>query len=161
MPPTPSIERTVTGKPVTAGYGRTLGGEVKSSNPLNFLDESNPLDYLLVYAYRRGTPRIFTPSGTLALGMGSSAIIDYLAAHPKAGVIMQGTGGIRKLRWAREGMGKSSGVRNIYYYHDEYMPLYLWTIFGKGERDNLTRAEQNALRRLVRTLIETRRKHHG
>jgi hypothetical protein len=90
-----------------------------------------------------------------------TAIIDYLAAHPKAGVIMQGTGGIRKLRWAREGMGKSSGVRNIYYYHGEYMPLYLWTIFGKGERDNLTRAEQNALRRLVRTLIETRRKHHG
>jgi hypothetical protein len=35
---------------------RTLGGEEKSSNPSNFLDESNPLDYLLVYAYRRGTP---------------------------------------------------------------------------------------------------------
>jgi hypothetical protein len=90
-----------------------------------------------------------------------TAIVDYLAAHPKAGVIMQGTGGIRKLRWAREGMGKSGGVRVIYYYHDEHMPLYLLTIFGKGERDNLTRAEQNALRRLVRTLIDTRRKHHG
>ena len=90
-----------------------------------------------------------------------TAIVDYLAAHPKAGVIMQGTGGIRKLRWAREGMGKSGGVRIIYYYHDEHRPLYLLTIFGKGERDNLTRAEQNALRRLVRTLIDTRRKHHG
>jgi hypothetical protein len=88
-------------------------------------------------------------------------IVDYLAAHPKAGVIMRGTGGIRKLRWAREGMGKSGGVRVIYYYHDERMPLYLLTMFGKGERDNLTKAEQNALRRLVRTLIETRRKHHG
>jgi hypothetical protein len=90
-----------------------------------------------------------------------TAIVEYLAAHPKAGVIMQGTGGIRKFRWAREGMGKSGGVRVIYYYHNEHMPLYLLTMFGKGERDNLTKAEQNALRRLVRTLIETRRKHHG
>ena len=87
-------------------------------------------------------------------------IVDYLAAHPKAGVVMQGTGGIRKLRWVREGMGKRGGVRVIYYYHDERMPLYLLTIFGKGEKDNLTKAEQNALRRLVRMLIETRRKRH-
>ena len=87
-------------------------------------------------------------------------LVDYLAAHPKAGVIMRGTGGIRKLRWARAGMGKSGGVRAIYYYHDEQMPLYLLTIFGKGTKDNLTQAEQNALRRLVRTLIATRRPHH-
>jgi hypothetical protein len=88
-------------------------------------------------------------------------IVDYLAAHPKAGAVMQGTGGVRKLRWAREGMGKRGGVRVIYYYHNEHMPLYLLTVFGKGEKDNLTKAEQNALRRLVRTLIEARRKHHG
>jgi len=76
------------------------------------------------------------------------------------GVVMQGTGGIRKLRWAREGMGKRSGVRVIYYYHDEHMPVYLLTVFGKGEKDNLTKAEQHALRKLVRSLIEARRKHH-
>jgi hypothetical protein len=40
------------------------------------------------------------------------------------------------------------------------MPLYLLTVFGKGAKDNLTKAEQNALRRLVRMLIETWRKHH-
>ena len=87
-------------------------------------------------------------------------LVDYLAGHPKAGVVMQGTGGIRKLRWAREGMGKRSGVRVIYYYHDKHMPVYLLTVFGKGEKDNLTKAEQHALRRLVRTLIEARRTHH-
>jgi hypothetical protein len=87
-------------------------------------------------------------------------LVDYLAPHPKAGVIMRGTGGIRKLRWARAGMGKSGGVRVIYYYHDEHMPLYFLTMFGKGTKDNLTQAEQNALRRLVRTLIATRRQHH-
>ena len=57
-------------------------------------------------------------------------LVDYLAAHPKAGVIMSGTGGIRKLRWARAGMGKSGGVRVIYYYHDEHLPLYLLTTAG-------------------------------
>ena len=40
-------------------------------------------------------------------------LIDYLATHPTAGVLIQGTGGIRKVRWKREGTGKSSGVRVI------------------------------------------------
>ena len=88
-------------------------------------------------------------------------LVAYLAAHPKAGVIMQGTGGIRKLRWAREGRGKRGGVRVIYYYHDAHLPLYLLTIFGKGEKDNLTKAEQHALQRLVCTLLATRRTSHG
>ena len=42
-------------------------------------------------------------------------LINHLAEHPTAGVLIVGTGGIRKLRWAREGMGKSGGVRVIYY----------------------------------------------
>nr|WP_221180120.1 addiction module toxin RelE [Salinisphaera japonica] len=53
------------------------------------------------------------------------ALIAYLAEHPQAGDIMRGTGGIRKLRWARDGAGKSGGVRVIYYVHDERIPLYL------------------------------------
>jgi hypothetical protein len=65
-------------------------------------------------------------------------IISYLSAHPKVGDLIQGTGGIRKIRWARQGMGKRSGVRIIYYYHSEMMPLYLLTVFGKGEKSNLT-----------------------
>lgn len=38
-------------------------------------------------------------------------IVDYLAANPKAGDIMEGAGGVRKLRWGRQGRGKSGGVR--------------------------------------------------
>lgn len=87
-------------------------------------------------------------------------IVYYLAEHPKAGVLMQGTGGRRKLRWARQGTGKSGGVRIIYYYHDDRMPLYLLTLFGKGEKDNLSRAERNQLAKLVRHLIDYWRKRH-
>ena len=45
-----------------------------------------------------------------------SSIINYLSNHPQSGDLMQGTGGIRKLRWSAQGRGKSGGVRVIYYY---------------------------------------------
>ncbi|MES1948272.1 hypothetical protein C84B14_13013 [Salinisphaera sp. C84B14] len=51
------------------------------------------------------------------------ALIAYLAEHTKAGDLMRGTGGIRKLRWARDGSGKSGGVRVVYYFHDERIPF--------------------------------------
>lgn len=79
-------------------------------------------------------------------------LIDYLAGNPKAGDIMEGTGGVRKLRWRRGDRGKSAGVRVIYYYHDDLMPLYLLTLFAKGDKGNLTKAERNDLVSLVDVL---------
>ena len=79
-------------------------------------------------------------------------VVAYLAANPKVGDLMQGTGGVRKLRWARRGRGKSGGVRVIYYFHSEAMPLYLLTVFGKNEKANLSKAERNDLADLVRML---------
>lgn len=81
-------------------------------------------------------------------------LISYLAEHPAAGMLLAGTDGVRKLRWAREGRGKSSGVRVIYYFHSERLPLYLLTIFGKNEKANLTKAEANALSKLVKLLVQ-------
>lgn len=80
-------------------------------------------------------------------------LISHLAEHPKAGSVMQGTGGIRKLRWRYGSQGKSGGIRIIYYYHDELMPLYLLTLFTKGEKTNLTKAERNELAKLVDVLV--------
>ncbi|MCW0207172.1 MAG: type II toxin-antitoxin system RelE/ParE family toxin [Achromobacter sp.] len=80
-------------------------------------------------------------------------LIGYLAEHPQAGDIMEGTGGVRKLRWRRGGQGKSGGVRIIYYYHDGLMPLYLLTLFAKGDKANLTKAERNELAGLVDVLV--------
>lgn len=79
-------------------------------------------------------------------------LIDYLAENPKAGDIMEGTGGVRKLRWRRGDHGKSAGVRVIYYYHDDLMPLYLLTLFATGDKGNLTKAERNDLVSLVDVL---------
>lgn len=82
------------------------------------------------------------------------SVIDYLAAHPRAGDVMEGSGGIRKLRWARGGKGKSGGVRVIYYYHDQRIPLFLLTVFGKNEKSNITNSERNELAKLVGLLIQ-------
>ncbi|MCP5276929.1 MAG: type II toxin-antitoxin system RelE/ParE family toxin [Thiobacillus sp.] len=80
-------------------------------------------------------------------------VIEYLAAHPKAGDLMEGTGGVRKLRWGRGGQGKSGGVRVIYYFHSEVMPLYLLTLFAKNERANISKSERNELAGLVDILV--------
>jgi hypothetical protein len=81
-----------------------------------------------------------------------AVLISYLAENPKAGDEIQGTGGCRKLRWARRGKGKSGGYRAITFFTGEEMPLFLVTAFGKGEKANLTQAERNALRTLTKQI---------
>lgn len=82
-------------------------------------------------------------------------VLTYLAAHPKAGDLIEGTGGVRKLRWNRGSTGKRGGVRVICYFHSDTVPLYLLTMFGKGERANISQAERNELRGLVNLIVET------
>ena len=79
-------------------------------------------------------------------------VVDFLAARPRTGDLIQGTGGVRKLRWSRGGRGKSGGVRVIYYFHSDRMPLYLLTVFGKGDKADLTGAERGELRELISIL---------
>ena len=81
-----------------------------------------------------------------------SGIINTLARNPTAGVVVTGTGGIRKLRWSRPGTGKSAGVRVIYFYHDQAMPLFLLTLFAKGDKANLSKSERNELAKLAQIL---------
>ncbi|TCK17658.1 RelE toxin of RelEB toxin-antitoxin system [Thiogranum longum] len=82
-----------------------------------------------------------------------SDLIAYLSENPQSGVLIQNTGGIRKLRWARSGGGKSGGVRVICYFHSEIMPLYLLTVFGKNEKANISMKEKQVLSRLVKELV--------
>ncbi len=82
----------------------------------------------------------------------------HLSVNPKSGNLIQGTNGVRKLRWARDGKGKSGGIRVIYFYHNVKMPLFLLTAFGKGEKDNLTKNERNELSKLVDVLIHQYKK---
>jgi hypothetical protein len=71
-----------------------------------------------------------------------SAFIDYIARNPKAGDVVPGTGGIRKVRWAASGRGKRGGARVIYYFYDETVPLFLLTVYAKAERADLSPDEK-------------------
>lgn len=99
-------------------------------------------------------PEFLRKSDKLLSNAERLVIINYLAAHPAAGDIMKGTGGIRKLRWSAQGKGKSGGVCTIYYHHNESMPLFLLTLFGKGEKANLSKSELNDLSKF--TLLLTK-----
>ncbi len=80
------------------------------------------------------------------------AVVQMIAQDPTCGDLMEGTGGVRKVRFAIGGRGKSGGARVVYYFHSEAMPVYLLTLFAKNEKSNLAKAERNALARLVTAL---------
>ena len=84
-----------------------------------------------------------------------TAAVDLVATAPEDGDIMQGTGGVRKARLAGRGKGKSGGYRIVWYFGGDDIPVFLLTVFGKGEKSNLSQAERNALRAMVGTLRES------
>ncbi len=65
-------------------------------------------------------------------------LLFYLAVNPESGDEIPGTGGVRKVRFAARGKGKSGGVRVIYYFYDKESPLYAILLYGKNEQVNLT-----------------------
>jgi hypothetical protein len=85
-----------------------------------------------------------------------AAFVDFIAAHPTAGVIVEGTGGVRKVRWGREGVGKRGGVRVIYYYLDEDVPLFLISLFAKSSKADLNAQEKRNAHAFVRSIKKSR-----
>ena len=63
------------------------------------------------------------------------------------------TGGVRKIRWALAGKGKRGGARVIYYHQGERLPVFLLAAYAKNEKTNLSKAERNAMKRLVPILV--------
>ncbi len=72
----------------------------------------------------------------------------HLALHPKAGEVIQNTGGLRKVRWASGGSGKRGGVRVIYFHAMSQSQVRLLLIYRKGVKDDLSAAEKKILRKL-------------
>jgi hypothetical protein len=73
----------------------------------------------------------------------------YLLHHPERGVIIRGSGGLRKLRWQLPGRGKRGGARIIYFWKGARARLYLLFLYPKNVRSDLTRAQLRVLRALV------------
>ena len=77
---------------------------------------------------------------------------EELLADPKIGDVMRKTGGIRKMRFAFEKKGKSGSVRVIYVDFEVYEKIFLLTAYAKNEKDNLSDAECNELKQLIKML---------
>ena len=80
-------------------------------------------------------------------------IITTLAANPEAGVSLGG--GLRKVRLARRGGGKSGGYRVLHFYRAPNMPLFLLTVFTKNEKANLTLSERADLIKLCDLIADS------
>jgi hypothetical protein len=80
------------------------------------------------------------------------ALVLFLSANPQAGDLMPGTGGARKLCFRRPRTGERSGYRVIFYFAGRDVPVFLLNVFTKGDRANLSKAEQNMLRALLGSL---------
>lgn len=77
---------------------------------------------------------------------------NVLVQNPERGDIIKGGGGIRKLRFARPGRGKSGGVRVIYYWLRDDGQIYMLLIYPKSKKDDLTDRETALLREFVKEL---------
>jgi hypothetical protein len=80
------------------------------------------------------------------------AFVDFIARNPEAGDVIPETGGVRKVRWRRQGSGKRGGVRVIYFYHDAQMPLFLLLVYAKAQREDMTPDQKRQVRALAATL---------
>jgi hypothetical protein len=88
------------------------------------------------------------------------ALENLLMKHPEAGDPIPGTGGLRKMRFAdkRRGKGKRGGLRIIYYWWDAGFQFWLFTLYDKDEMSDLTPQQRKALREMIKTELDVRRK---
>ena len=77
------------------------------------------------------------------------SFINWLASNPEAGDVIPGSGGCRKLRWSRAGMGKRGGARVIYYNQLESGEIWLLMVYVKAKFDNLPMSFLNQLREAI------------
>ena len=84
---------------------------------------------------------------------------SLLLKDPFAGDVIEGTGGLRKLRFPdrRRGKGKRGGLRVIYFWWEAGLQFWLFTLFAKDEASDLTRAQREGLRRSIKLELEARR----
>lgn len=83
-----------------------------------------------------------------------AALKVFLATEPAAGKLIVGSGGARKVRFAKAGGGKRGGYRVVTFFGGEDIPIFLMDVYAKGEKSSLSDAETNALRVKLETFAK-------
>jgi hypothetical protein len=76
---------------------------------------------------------------------------SFIALNPDAGAVIRGSGGVRKVRWSREGTGKSGGVRIVYLTRNEAGEVFLLTLYAKARSETIHLAVLKEIRRALET----------
>jgi hypothetical protein len=77
------------------------------------------------------------------------ALEDYLLENARLGAVVEGTGGLRKIRWQLENKGKSGGIRVLYVDFVQYGKLYMMDVYTKDEKSNLSQSEKVAIKNAI------------
>ena len=87
------------------------------------------------------------------------AMQNALMADPSAGDVIQGTGGLRKLRWMdkRRGKGKRGGLRVIYFYWFRGLEFWLFALYDKNELSDLSKRDRATLESLLKAELKMRK----
>ena len=87
---------------------------------------------------------------------GYGELQQTMMENPQAGDVIEGTGGLRKLRYgdARRGKGKRGGLRVIYYWWDGGAQFWLFTLYDKDEMDDLSTREKRVLKERLKAALE-------
>jgi len=116
------------------------------------------LPYIHIMQVVIETPDYLADAKTLGLTEDERrSIVDYVAQNPDAGDEMKGTGGARKIRFAGRGKGKSGGYRVVTFFSGKDIPVFLLSIFSKGEKANLSPSERNELKEVLGSIAEAYR----
>lgn len=105
------------------------------------------------------TPPYLADADRLFTAEERAAIVDRVAINPRCGVVIPGSGGIRKLRFGFGGRGKRGGARVIYLFGGDDVPVFLLAAFAKNEKADLTAAERQALSKQVTKMLSDYRRH--
>jgi hypothetical protein len=112
---------------------------------------NRPISVIELAGFRRRADELLTQ-------IEQDAVIDLLAYEPICGDIIPGTGGLRKIRVGRRGMGKRGGARVVYFFHNADAPVLLLAIYAKNERADLSAAEKKEFAGLVKAFVAPWRK---
>jgi len=118
--------------------------------PAHWFDPEDLLSFIELRPFQRRWQQV---------GLGDKdlqALQVLIMLHPRGGAVIEGTGGLRKLRFSppQWGKGKSGALRVCYSYVQEVGVVILALVYAKGEKDDLTKAERDIIRKAVGRVVE-------
>ena len=110
-----------------------------------------PISVVELAGFRRRADELLSPDE-------QDALVDLVAYEPTCGNLIQGSGGLRKVRIGRSGSGKRGGARVVYFFYSAEIPIFLLAIYAKNEKGDLTVAEKKEFAALMREIVRRWRK---